>query len=46
MSLYFFSKNIIIMTLLKKIHIVDDFKTNILININIIMSEKIDIFVF
>ena len=43
---YFFKKNTIIITILKEIYIVDEFKINILININIIIFEKIDIFIF
>ena len=31
---------------LKKIHIVDDFKINIFINMNIMMLKEIDILIF
>ena len=34
------------MIFLKEIHIVDNLKTNFLIDMNIIISEKIDIFIF
>ena len=44
-SLYFFNKNIIIITSSRKIHIVDDLKINIFINMNIIISKKINIFI-
>ena len=42
---YFLDENIIIMILLKKIHIVNDLKVNILIEMNIMIFEKIDIFI-
>ena len=41
--LYFFDENVIIILTSREIYIVDDFKTNVLININIIILEKIDI---
>ena len=41
--LYFSDENVTAMLTSRKIHIVDDLKTNVLININIIISEKIDI---
>ena len=44
--LYFFDENVIIILTLREIHIVNDLKTNVLININIIISEKIDILTF
>ena len=42
-SLYLPDENIIIKLTSRKIHIIDDLKTNILININIMMSKQIDI---
>ena len=42
-SLYLLNKNVIIILTSRKIHIVNDFKINILININIIMLKQIDI---
>ena len=44
----FFKKNddITIITLSKEIHIVDDFKINVLIEMNIMIFEEIDILVF
>ena len=45
-SLYFSNEEIIIMLTSRKIHIINNFKTNILININIIMLKQIDILAF
>ena len=44
----FFSRNndVIIITSSREIHIVDDFKINVLIKMNIMILEKIDILVF
>ena len=42
-SLYFSNENVIIMLTFREIYIVNDFKTNILININIMMLKQIDI---
>ena len=41
--LHFFDENVIIMLTSREIYIVDDFKTNVLININIIILKKINI---
>ena len=41
--LYFFDENITAILTSRKIHIIDNFKTNILININIIISKQINI---
>ena len=41
--LYFPDENVIVMLISREIHIVDDLKTNVLININIMILEKIDI---
>ena len=42
-SLYLSSENIIIILTFREIYIINNLKTNILININIIMSKQIDI---
>ena len=44
--LYFPDENVIVMLISREIHIVDDLKTNVLININIMILEKIDILTF
>ena len=44
--LYFSDKNVIAILTSREIHIIDDLKTNVLININIMISEKIDILTF
>ena len=41
--LYFPRENIIIILISREIHIVDDLKTNVLININIMILKKINI---
>ena len=41
--LYLLDKDVIVILTSQKIHIVDNFKTNILININIIILKQIDI---
>ena len=45
-SLYFFNNNNITIFVSRKIHIINDFKTNIFININIMIFEKIDVLIF
>ena len=50
-TLFYFSskrngEEVVIMITFKKIYIVDDLKTNMFVDINIMMSEKIDILVF
>ena len=45
-SLYFSSENVIVILTSREIHIVDDFKINILINMNIIISKQINILAF
>ena len=45
-SLYFSNENVIIKLIFRKVYIVDDFKINILININIIILKQIDILTF
>ena len=44
-SFYLSSENIIIMLTFREIHIINNFKINILIDINIIISKQIDILV-
>ena len=41
--LYFLDENVIVILTLREIHIVNDLKINVLININIVILEKIDI---
>ena len=43
---YFPGSNYIVITSPREIYIVDDFKINIFININIMILKKIDIFIF
>lgn len=43
---YFFDENVTIMLTSREIHIVDNLKTNVLIDMNIIISKKIDILIF
>ena len=45
-SLYFSNENVIIKLIFRKVYIIDDFKINILININIIILKQIDILTF
>ena len=45
-SLYFPGENVIVMLISREIHIINDLKTNVLININIMISKKIDILTF
>ena len=44
--LYLLDENVIIILTFRKIHIIDDLKINILINMNIIISKQIDILTF
>ena len=44
--LYFLDENVIIILTSREIYIVNDFKINVLIDINIIISEKINILTF
>ena len=45
-SLYFFGENVTAILTSREIYIINDFKTNVLINMNIIISEKINILTF
>ena len=43
---YFLNENVIVMLISREIYIVNDLKANVLIKINIMISEKIDILIY